>query len=90
MKKWLAPIIVAAILCGNLALCETERQEVILESKEINEEYIYFYELVLSNQEMPDKRKMAYKNSYRTFMLSVSEENFRDDPELYEGLIEEY
>lgn len=90
MKKWLAPVIVAGVLCGNLALCEAKRQDLILESKEINEDYIYFYELVLSKEEMSDKRKIAYKNSYRTFMLSVSEENFRDNPELYKGLIEEY
>lgn len=89
MRKYLAPVFVAAFLCGNLALCETEKYEIAAESEEINEEYIYFYEFILSNQEMTDQRKMAYKNSYRTFLISVSEEHYRNDPELYEGLIEE-
>lgn len=89
MKKWLAPVLVAAFLCGNLALSETQKHEIATESEEINEEYINFYEFVLSQQEMTDKRKIAYKNSYRTFLISVSEEYYRNDPELYEGLIEE-
>ena len=89
MKKYLAPIFVAALLCGNLALCETQKHEIAAESEEINEEYIYFYEFVLSQEQMTDKRKMAYKNSYRTFLISVSEEHYRNDPELYEGLVEE-
>lgn len=89
MKKFLAPTIVAALLCGNLALSETERQEIMLDREEINEEYIYFYETTLSNPELAPSRKMAYKNSYRTFIINISEENVANDPDLYEGLIEE-
>lgn len=89
MKKYLLVISVAAILLGNLALCEANRQEILEESHDINEEYIYFYELVLSNQDMPDKRRVAYQTSYRTFMFNVSKENYRNNPDLYAGLIEE-
>ncbi len=89
MKKWLAPVFVAAFLCGNLALCETEKYEIFTETKEINEDYIYFYELTLSRDDLTDKRRIAYKDSYRTFMLSASEENLNNDPYLYEGLQEE-
>lgn len=89
MKKFLAPIFVAALLCGNLALCETQKQEIAVESEEINDEYIYFYEFILANREMSDQRKVAYKNSFRTFLISISEEHYRNDPELYAGLIEE-
>lgn len=89
MKKWLAPVFVAAILCGNLALCEAKKQEIAAESQEINDEYVYFYELVLSNEELSDKRRVAYQTSYRTFISSISRENYRNNPELYAGLIEE-
>lgn len=89
MKKYLLVIAVAAILLGNLALCEANRQEVLAESQEINDEYVYFYELVLSNEELSDKRRVAYQTSYRTFISSISRENYRNDPELYAGLIEE-
>ena len=89
MKKWLAPVFVAAILCGNLALCEATKQEIAAESQEINDEYVYFYELVLSNEELSDKRRVAYQTSYRTFISSISRENYRNNPELYAGLAEE-
>jgi hypothetical protein len=89
MKKWLAPVFVAAFLCGNLALCETQKSEILTETKEINEEYVHFYELTLSREDLTDRRRVAYKNSYRTFMLNMSEENLNNDPDLYEGLIEE-
>jgi len=89
MKKWLAPVFVAAMLFGNLALCETQKQEIKAESQEINEEYVYFYEMTLSNPELSPTRKMAYKNSYRTFMINVTEENIKNNPDLFEGLQED-
>ena len=89
MKKFLAPIFVAALLCGNLAMCETQKYEIATEMEEINDEYIHFYELTLSREDLTDKRRMAYKNSYRTFMINMSEENLKNDPNLYEGLAEE-
>ena len=89
MKKYLPVVLVAGLLCGQLALCETQRQELKEEYHEINEEYVYFYELTLSNPDLSPPRKTAYKNSYRTFIINLSEENFKNDPELYEGLIEE-
>jgi len=89
MKKYLAPIIVAGFLCGNLALSETERQEIVAERQEINEEYVYFYEMTISNPELTDVRRVAYKNSYRTFIIDMGNENAQNDPYLYEGLLEE-
>jgi len=89
MRKFLAPIAVAAILCGNLALCESKMAEIMIETKEINEDYIEFYESILRREDLTDKRRVAYKNSLRTFMFSASDENLRNDPNLYEGLIEE-
>lgn len=89
MKKLLAPIIVAGFLCGNLAISETQKQEIQIESEYINEEYIHFYEATLSREDLSDKRRVAYRNSYRTFMLNASEENINNNAELYEGLIEE-
>lgn len=89
MKKWLAPVFVAAFLCGNLAVSETQKHEIAAEAEEINDEYIHFYELTLSREDLTDKRRMAYKNSYRTFMIRASEENLNNAPDLYEGLIEE-
>jgi hypothetical protein len=89
MKKLLAPIIVAAFLFGNLALCQSKMAEIMTETKEINEDYIQFYESILKREDLTDKRRVAYKNSLRTFMFNASDENFRNDPNLYEGLIEE-
>jgi len=86
MKKFLAPIIVAAVLCGNLALCEAQRTEIIAESVEINEEYVYFYEMTISNPELSPQRKNAYQTSYRTFITSMNRENYRNNPELYSNL----
>ena len=40
MKKFLVPMVVAAILCGNLALCESKIGEILIETREINEDYI--------------------------------------------------
>jgi len=89
MRKFLAPIIVAALLCGNLALCESRMSEILIEAREINEDYINFYELTVKREDLTDKRKMAYKNSLRTFMIRASEENFNNHPDLFEGLQEE-
>lgn len=89
MRKFLAPIIVAAILCGDLALCESKMSEILIETKEINEDYINFYELIVKREDLTDKRKIAYKNSLRTFMIRASEENYNNHPDLYEGLQEE-
>ena len=89
MKKFLVPMVVAAILCGNLSLCESKLGEILIETREINEDYINFYEFTIKREDLTDRRKMAYKNSLRTFMLSTSDENLRNDPYLYEGLQEE-
>ena len=89
MRKWLLPVIVAAILCGNLAVSEAQRQEIKAEAQEINEEYIFFYETIISNPELSPSRRMVYKHSYITFMTSMRNDNIQDNPELYEGLLEE-
>lgn len=89
MKKLLAPIIVAGFLCANLAISEAQKQEIQVESEYINEEYIHFYEMTIDREDLTDRRRIAYRNSYRTFILSVSEENFNNNPYLYEGLAEE-
>jgi hypothetical protein len=89
MRKFLAPIAVAAILCGNLALCESKMAEAMIETKEINEGYIEFYEFTISREDLTDETKTAYRNSLRTFMINASEENLRNDPDLYEGLQED-
>lgn len=89
MKKFLAPIAVAALLCGNLALCESKMNEILIESREINEDYICFYETTLKREDLTDKRKIAYKNSLRTFMIRASEENYINEPDLYAGLEED-
>jgi hypothetical protein len=89
MKKFLAPIIVAGLLCGNLALCESKMNDILTETKEINEDYIHFYEITLKREDLTDKRKIAYKNSLRTFMIRASEENYNNDPDLYAGLEED-
>jgi hypothetical protein len=89
MRKFLAPIAVAALLCGNLALCESKMAEILTETKEINEDYISFYETILNREDLTDRRKMAYKNSLRTFMIRASEENYNNDPNLYQGLQED-
>ena len=89
MRKFLAPIIVAALLCGNLALCESRMSEILIEAREINEDYIDFYELTLKREDLTDRRKMAYRKSLTTFMIRASEENFNNHPDLFEGLQEE-
>ena len=58
-------------------------------TESINQDYINFYEFTIKREDLTDRRKMAYKNSLRTFMLSTSDENLRNDPYLYEGLQEE-
>ncbi len=89
MRKFLAPIIVAALLCGDLAMCESKMGDILVETKEINEDYIQFYEFTLHREDLTDQTKTAYKNSLRTFLINASEENLRNDPDLYEGLQEE-
>ncbi len=89
MRKLLAPIAVAAILCGNLALCESKMAEAMIETNEINEDYVEFYEFTVNREDLTDETKTAYRNSLRTFMINVSEENLRNDPDLYEGLKED-
>jgi hypothetical protein len=89
MRKFLAPIAVAALLCANLALCESKMAEILTETKEINEDYISFYETTLNREDLTDGEKMAYKNSLRTFMIRASEENYNNDPDLYAGLEED-
>jgi hypothetical protein len=89
MKKFLAPVIVAALLCGNLVLSETQRHEIMLEREDINEEYIYFYELTISNPELTGKRKDAYVSSYRTYLIDMGNEYLIEHRDLYAGLIEE-
>jgi hypothetical protein len=89
MRKFLAPIAVAAILCANLALCESKMAEAMIKTKEINEGYVEFYEFTISREDLTDETKTAYRNSLRTFMINASEENLRNDPDLYEGLQED-
>ena len=89
MRKFLAPIAVAAFLCGDLAMCESKMGDILVETKEINEDYIQFYEFTLHREDLTDRRRMAYKNSLRTFMIRASEETFNNHPDLYEGLQEE-
>jgi len=89
MKKYLAPIIVGAFLCGNLALSETQKHEIMLDREEINDEYIFFYELTISNPELTGKRRNAYISSYKTYLIDMSNQNAIDHQDLYAGLIEE-
>lgn len=89
MRKFLAPIVVAAFLCGDLAMCESKMGDILVEAREINDDYIKFYEFTLHREDLTDRRKAAYRNSLRTFMIRASEDNLNNDPNLYEGLQEE-
>ena len=88
MKKYLAPVIVAGFLCGNLALCETERKDIIFESTELNEEFVYHYEMMIKYEERNPEELMIIREGYRGFLSWQAEEFYDSDPEARK-LIEE-
>lgn len=81
MRKYLIPIIVAGLLCGNLAICETQRQDLIVESDEINDEIIEHYEDMIRYEERKKEELLIIKEGYRKFLLWTAEEFFENDPE---------
>lgn len=81
MKKYLVPVVVAGLLGGNLAVCETQKQDLIVASEEINDEIIEHYEDMLHIEQRNKEELKIIREGYRKFLLWTSMEFYEQDPE---------
>lgn len=88
MKKILIAIFTYSFFIGSYVYYDTKKVEEQQISAELNDNYIVFYETILEDRSLQDKRRFAYKESYRTFLLYTSDEYVNSDPRAYEGLID--
>ncbi len=87
MKKILPIIIICGALIGSIVYYDTKKSSVQQESLFINDEFIEFYELLLSGSDLSESEKIAYRESYRTFLVWSGDEYRQYDPNEY--LLEE-
>lgn len=87
MKKVLPIIIICGALIGSIVYYDTEKTNMQQESLCINDEFIEFYELLLSGSDLSKEEKEAYRESYRTFLIWSGDEYRELDPNEY--LVEE-
>lgn len=87
MKKILPIIIICGALIGSIVYYDTEKTKLNQESLYINDEFIEFYELLLSGSDLSESEKTAYRESYRTFLIWSGAEYREYDPNEY--LLEE-
>lgn len=88
MKKTIPAIFLFAFLFGSYIYYDTEKTYEQSFTLELNDEHIKLYEAILEDRALQDQRRIAYKESYRTFLLYTSDEYLKMDPASYEGLIE--
>lgn len=81
MKKYLPIIIIVGLLCGNIAISETQKQEKIQQSLELNDEFIQHYEFMLNEEERDKKEKIIIRDGYKGFLIWTSHEFYEYDPE---------
>ena len=87
MKKVLPLIFICGALIGSIVYYDTKKSNVQQESLFINDEFIEFYELLLSGSDLSESEKIAYRESYRTFLIWSGDEYREYDPNEY--LLEE-
>ena len=87
MKKVLPFIFICGALIGSIVYYDTEKTQTQQESLYINDEFIEFYELLLSGSDLSDDEKKTYRESYRTFLIWSANEYREYDPNEY--LVEE-
>jgi hypothetical protein len=87
VKKILPIIIICGALIGSIVYHDTEKTSIQHESLLINDEFIEFYELLLSGSDLSESEKIAYRESYRTFLIWSGDEYRQYDPNEY--LLEE-
>lgn len=88
MKKIISIIFTMSYLVGSYIYYDTEKLQEEGFSIELNDEHIKLYEQILTDRNLQDQRRVAYKDSYRTFLLHTSTEFLESDPRSYEGLID--
>lgn len=87
MKKLLPIIITCGALIGSIVYYDIEKKQIKEESLYINDEFIEFYELLLYESNLSAEEKIAYRESYRTFLMWNADEYREYDPNEY--LLEE-
>lgn len=87
MKKILLFIFTCGALIGSIVYYDSEKKHIQEESLYINDEFIEFYELLLSESKLSKEEKIAYRESYRTFLIWSGDEYREYDPNEY--LLEE-
>lgn len=87
MKKLLPIIFIFGALIGSIVYHDEQERHVKQESLYINDEFIEFYELLLSESNLSTEEKIAYRESYRTFLIWSGDEYRQYDPNEY--LLEE-
>jgi hypothetical protein len=88
MKKIIPVVLFFAFLFGSYIYYDAEKIYEQSFTLELNDEHIRLYEAILEDRALQDQRRVAYKESYRTFLLYTSDEYLKMDPASYEGLIE--
>ncbi len=87
MKKSLLIIIICGALIGSIVYYNSKTKDIQEESIYINDEFIRFYEILLDESKMSEEERIAYRESYRTFLIWSGEEYRQYDPNEY--LLEE-
>jgi hypothetical protein len=87
VKKFLPIIITCGALIGSIVYYDTEKTQTKQESLCINDEFIEFYEFLLNESNLSEEERVAYRESYRTFLIWSGEEYREYDPNEY--LLEE-
>lgn len=88
MKRIIVIIFILGYLIGSYVYYDTENIEEQSFSIELNDEHIKLYEQILMDKNLQNQRRATYTESFRTFLLSSSDEYLKSDPRSYEGLIE--
>lgn len=87
MKKLLPIIFICGALIGSIIYHDAQEHYIKEESLYINDEFIEFYELLLTESNLSTEEKIAYRESYRTFLIWSGDEYREYD--LNEYLLEE-
>lgn len=87
MKKILPFIFICGALIGSIVYYDSEKKHTKEQSLFINDEFIEFYESLLAESKLSAEDKIAYRESYRTFLIWSGNEYREYDPNEY--LLEE-
>ena len=87
MKKSLLIIIICGALIGSIVYYDSETENIKQESLYLNDDFIQFYEMMLDESKLSEEERVAYRESYRTFLIWSGDEYRQYDPNEY--LLEE-